>query len=74
MAVHRGSVMPGWIAAAEAKGFDIAARVIDCLHLALCCRTCGHVFVWIMTETRGMHSSTKQKIVGYSRFSMTMQE
>jgi hypothetical protein len=55
LAVHRGSLMPGWIAAAEAKGFDIAARVIDRLHLALRCRTCGHVFacrISVLTSTQ----------------------
>ncbi|WP_176695196.1 hypothetical protein [Paracoccus haeundaensis] len=44
LAVHPGPLSPGWIAAAEAKGFDIAGRVIDRLHLALRCRTCGRVF------------------------------
>lgn len=44
LAVHPGPFMPGWIAAAAAKNYDIAARVIDRLHLALCCQSCGHVF------------------------------
>ncbi|WCR01066.1 hypothetical protein [Paracoccus aestuarii] len=44
LAVHPGPVAARWSRAAAAKGFDIAARVIDRLHLALCCRTCGHVF------------------------------
>lgn len=55
LAVHRGSLMPGWIAVAEAKGFHIAARVIDRLHLALCCQTCGHVFacrIFTLTDTQ----------------------
>lgn len=53
--VYRGPFMPGWIAAAETKGFDIAARVIDRLHLALRCRTCGHVFacrIFTLTNTQ----------------------
>ena len=42
--VHPGPVAPSWTRAAAGKGFDIAARVKDRLHLALRCRTCGHVF------------------------------
>lgn len=36
-------VLPEWAEIASAKGFDIAARVIDRLHLALRCRKCGAV-------------------------------
>ncbi|WP_296629535.1 GIY-YIG nuclease family protein [Roseovarius sp.] len=39
--VFPGAILPKWVAAAEAKGFDIVGRIIDRLHLALRCRLCG---------------------------------
>lgn len=39
--VFPGAILPQWIKAAEAKGFDIVGRIIDRLHLALRCRRCG---------------------------------
>lgn len=38
-------VPPDWTTIAGAKGYEIAARVIDRLHLALRCRQCGAVSV-----------------------------
>lgn len=40
---HPGPILPGWTAAASAKGYTIVARVKDRLHLALRCPE-GHVF------------------------------
>ena len=40
-AVFPGPILPSWISAAEAKGFHIAGRVLDRLHLALRCKRCG---------------------------------
>lgn len=40
-AVFPGPILPSWISAAEAKGFQIAGRVLDRLHLALRCKRCG---------------------------------
>lgn len=39
--IHTGAVKPNWIETAKIKGFDIAARVVDRLHLALRCHQCG---------------------------------
>ncbi|WP_236939909.1 GIY-YIG nuclease family protein [Falsihalocynthiibacter arcticus] len=39
--IHKGSLQPHWIATAKSKGFDIVARVVDRLHLALRCHQCG---------------------------------
>lgn len=35
-----GPVLPEWVMMAEAKSFDLVARIIDRLHLALRCRHC----------------------------------
>ena len=42
-AVYPGTILPKWAAAAQAKGFDIIARINDRLHLALGCNICGAV-------------------------------
>ncbi|HRK65961.1 MAG TPA: hypothetical protein PKY73_00300 [Hyphomonas sp.] len=39
--VFSGPVLPAWAEAASAKGFDIAGRIIDRLHLSLRCCKCG---------------------------------
>jgi len=39
--IHTGTIKPDWIAEAAAKGYDIVARVVDRLHLALRCHKCG---------------------------------
>ncbi|QUJ77932.1 GIY-YIG nuclease family protein [Sulfitobacter albidus] len=36
-----GKILPHWIEAATAKGFDIMDRIIDRLHVALRCHQCG---------------------------------
>jgi hypothetical protein len=41
MPIFTGVVKPDWIQAAEAKGFSFVARVVDRLHFALKCQTCG---------------------------------
>lgn len=41
--IYPGELMPHWIAAANAKGYDIVSRIIDRFHLALRCRLCGAV-------------------------------
>lgn len=41
--IHTGAIKPDWVCAAQKKGFDIVARVVDRLHLALRCKRCGHV-------------------------------
>lgn len=41
--IFSGTILPAWITTAGAKGFDIAARIIDRLHLALRCRRCGAI-------------------------------
>lgn len=41
--IYPGDILPKWLAAAQAKGFDIVARVNDRLHLALRCHACGAV-------------------------------
>lgn len=41
--VYQGAILPKWAQAAQAKGFDIVARINDRLHLALRCRACGAV-------------------------------
>lgn len=41
--VYPGKLMPHWIEAARAKGYDIVARIIDRLHLALRCHHCGEL-------------------------------
>lgn len=39
--VFSGAILPKWVKAAEAKGFDIVGRIADRLHFALRCRCCG---------------------------------
>lgn len=41
--IHTGTIKPDWIVEAAAKGYDIVARVVDRLHLALRCHKCGGV-------------------------------
>ncbi|WP_243405236.1 GIY-YIG nuclease family protein [Pelagivirga sediminicola] len=41
--VYPGKLMPNWIEAAQNKGYDIVARIIDRLHLALRCHHCGEL-------------------------------
>ncbi|MCX7567157.1 GIY-YIG nuclease family protein [Sulfitobacter sp. F26169L] len=41
--VFPGKILPHWIEAAHAKGYDIAGRIIDRLHLALRCHLCGEI-------------------------------
>lgn len=41
--IFPGAILPKWLAAAQAKGFDIVARINDRLHLALECHACGAV-------------------------------
>ncbi len=41
--IHTGAIKPDWIRAAQDKGFNIVARVVDRLHLALQCHQCGHM-------------------------------
>ncbi|WPZ29178.1 GIY-YIG nuclease family protein [Sulfitobacter sp. OXR-159] len=41
--IHTGAIKPDWIRTAQQKGFNIVARVVDRLHLALQCKRCGHV-------------------------------
>lgn len=43
--VHPGAVKASWTEAAAAKGYVVAARVRDRLHVALLCRTCGALSV-----------------------------
>ena len=38
--IFHGAVLPAWSAMANKKGFTIAGRVCDRLHLALCCDSC----------------------------------
>ncbi len=45
--IHTGAIKPDWICTAQQKGFNIVARVVDRLHLALQCKRCGH-----MSKTR----------------------
>ncbi|MDP2079592.1 MAG: GIY-YIG nuclease family protein [Pseudotabrizicola sp.] len=45
--VFPGAILPHWSAMASQKGFSIAARVVDRLHLALRCDACGG-----LTKTR----------------------
>lgn len=39
--IYKGALLPHWIEAAQSKGFDIVARVVDRLHFALRCQHCG---------------------------------
>lgn len=39
--IHTGGLQPHWIEVAKLKGFDIVARIIDRMHFAMRCRTCG---------------------------------
>lgn len=39
--IHTGGLQPHWIETAKLKGFDIVARIIDRMHFAMRCRTCG---------------------------------
>jgi len=41
--IHTGDPKPEWIATAKTKGFKFIARIIDRMHLALECQTCGHI-------------------------------
>ena len=41
--IHTGTLLPHWIETAHSKGFDIVARVVDRLHLALRCQQCGEI-------------------------------
>ena len=41
--LHTGKVKPDWIVEAATKGYDIVARVVDRLHLALKCHKCGGI-------------------------------
>ena len=41
--VFPGKILPHWIEAAHAKGYDIAGRIIDRLHIALRCHLCGEI-------------------------------
>ena len=43
--IHPGPLAPGWCSAADARGFDIVARIKNRQHLALSCRTCGGILV-----------------------------
>jgi len=39
--IHTGGLQPHWIETAKLKGFDIVARIIDRMHFAARCHTCG---------------------------------
>ncbi|MFP7675519.1 GIY-YIG nuclease family protein [Marivita sp. S0852] len=41
--IHTGAIKPKWTDEARKKRFDIVARVVDRLHLALQCKECGHI-------------------------------
>lgn len=41
--VFPGKILPHWIEAAHAKGFDLMGRIIDRFHLALRCHLCGEL-------------------------------
>lgn len=41
--IHTGAIKPKWIEEAQKKGFNIVARVVDRLHIALQCKECGHL-------------------------------
>lgn len=43
MPIFTGVVKLDWIKAAEAKGFSFVARIVDRLHFALQCQTCGEL-------------------------------
>ena len=43
MPIFTGVIKPDWIRAAEAKGYDFVARVLDRLHFALRCQQCKAV-------------------------------
>ena len=42
---YAGPILPHWEAAAQARGVTIVARVVDRLHVALRCDTCGGLWV-----------------------------
>lgn len=41
--VYSGPILPEWVMRAHATSFEIVARIIDRLHVALRCHTCGAV-------------------------------
>ncbi|WP_246253603.1 GIY-YIG nuclease family protein [Sulfitobacter maritimus] len=41
--VYPGKLMPHWIEAAQNKGYELVARIVDRFHLALRCQHCGEL-------------------------------
>lgn len=62
--VYPGKLMPHWIEAAQDKGYDIVARIIDRFHLALRCQHCGELIkvrLFTLMSAQPLCSSCVQK-------------
>lgn len=41
--IHTGAIKPKWAEEAQKKGYNILARIVDRMHLALQCKRCGYI-------------------------------
>ncbi|WP_299416224.1 GIY-YIG nuclease family protein [uncultured Sulfitobacter sp.] len=41
--IHTGAIKPKWAEEAQKKGYNILARIVDRMHLALQCKLCGGI-------------------------------